>query len=203
VYTALSPDDSQNKKPKSKWVLTKEAFDKLLALFSADPDEAAEKYEAMRRKLRRIFEWKLFPNAEELVDEAITRVARRLDEGEEISNVNGYFRRVAIIVAQENNRPIVRSLSLDDVSEPIAPDPNEDPEKERRLQCLDDCLDKLPIESRTLILKYYSYEQSNKISLRRQLADSLGMPMNALRIRAYRLRRWLETCLEDCLGQLG
>jgi len=190
----LSPTDS-------RWELTKTALDNLLALFSADPDEAAAKYVTMKRKLQRFFEWNLFPNADELVDLAVNRVARKIDEGEKIFNLNGYFRAVAKLIVKEQSRLISRFTSSDDdPPEPPAPDPDEDPDKEQRLKCLDDCLDKLPIESRTLILNYYSYEERNKIGRRKQLAESLGIPMNALRIRAYRLRSLLERCVEDCLA---
>jgi len=192
----LSPTDSQ-------WELNQKALDNLLALFSADPDEAAAKYLVMKRKLQRFFEWNSFPNADELVDLTVNRVARKIDEGEKISNLNGYFRAVAKIIVKEQNRLSNRFPHVDDPSEPPAPDPDEDLEMERRLKCLDDCLEKLPIESRTLILKYYSYEERNKIDRRKQLAESLGIPMNALRIRAYRLRSLLETCIEDCLAQLA
>lgn len=196
----MSPADSPDTK-KAKWELTKEAFDKLLSLFSADQDEAAEKYEAMRRKLQRFFLWKLFQNADELVDEVINRVARRIDEGEKISNLAGYFGSVARNVEQEEYRKIQRTSTLDDIPDPVAPDPEPelDQDKERRLQCLEECLNDLKNESRTLILKYYYYDDRNKIGLRKQLADNLGIPMNALRIRAYRLRGVLEDCVRKCL----
>lgn len=192
----MSPTDSQ-------WRLTQKALDNLLALFSADPDEAAAKYLVMERKLQRFFEWNSFPNADELVDLTVNRVARKIDEGEKITNLNGYFRAVAKLIVKEQNRLSNRFPQVEDPPEPPAPEPDEDLEKERRLKCLDDCLEKLPIESRTLILKYYSYEERNKIDRRKQLAESLGIPMNALRIRACRLRSSLETCMENCLGSLA
>jgi RNA polymerase sigma factor (sigma-70 family) len=196
VNTALSPPDSQDKK-KTEWELTKEALDKLLALFSADPNEALAKYEAMRRRLQRFFEWNGFSNSEDLVDTAITRVAHKLVEGEEISNVNAYFAAVARNIEREENRKKKRAASLDDIPEPAAPEPEPEHGKEKRLQCLDECLDKLSVVNRTLILSYYDAE--NKIDARKKLADSLGIPMNALRIRAYRLRAALEACVKDCL----
>lgn len=157
----------------------------------------------MERKLQRFFEWNSFPNADELVDLTVNRVARKIDEGEKITNLNGYFRAVAKLIVKEQNRLSNRFPQVEDPPEPPAPEPDEDLEKERRLKCLDDCLEKLPIESRTLILKYYSYEERNKIDRRKQLAESLGIPMNALRIRACRLRSSLETCMENCLGSLA
>lgn len=185
-----------------KWVLTKEALDKLLNRFSPDRDEAGRQYEVMRVKLRRFFEWHSCLASEELVDETINRVARRIDEGENILNLKGYFSTVGRLVFMESLRERDRtSVGLDTIPEVPAEAPLEDEQKERRLRCLDTCLDRLPIESRTLILKYYVYERRAKIGLRKQLADGLGIPMNALRIRAYRLRIGLERCVRDCLAQ--
>jgi DNA-directed RNA polymerase specialized sigma24 family protein len=183
-------------------MLTKQAFDELLNHFSPDRYEAGRQYEVMRVKLRRFFEWRSCPAPEELVDETINRVARRISEGENIFNLNGYFSSVARLVFMESLRERDRvSVGLDTIPETAAEVPLEDEQKELRLRCLDSCLDRLPIESRTLILKYYLYERRPKIDLRKQLADGLGIPMNALRIRAYRLRIGLERCVRDCLGQ--
>jgi DNA-directed RNA polymerase specialized sigma24 family protein len=90
---------------------------------------------------------------------------------------------------------------LDEIREPVAPDsPTEEAEqKEHRLSCLDECLDKLPIESSRLILGYYDDEEKAKIA-RRKLAEALGIPLNALRIRAHRIRTVLEECLQQCLA---
>jgi DNA-directed RNA polymerase specialized sigma24 family protein len=35
------------------------------------------------------------------------------------------------------------------------------------------------------------------------MAEQLGIPLNALRIRMYRLRQDLETCILDCTKRLG
>lgn len=156
----------------------------------------------MRVKLHRFYEWRSCRPPEEHVDETINRVARRIDEGENIFNLNGYFFTVARLVFMESLRERERtSVGLDTVAEMPAETPFEDDQKELRLRCLDNCLDSMPIESRTLILKYYLDERRAKIDLRKQLADGLGIPMNALRIRAYRLRIGLERCIRDCLGQ--
>lgn len=197
-------DEAASRTPEvhGKWVLTKEAFDELLNHFSPDRDEAGRQYEVMRVKLRRFFEWRSCLAPEDLVDETINRVARRIQEGENIFNLNGYFSTVARLVFMESLRDRDRgSVGLDTIPETPAEVPLEDEQRERRLRCLDSCLDRLPIESRTLILKYYFYERRAKIDLRKQLADGLGIPMNALRIRAYRLRIGLERCVRDCLGQ--
>ena len=197
-----TPDEPASPTTQGRWILTKQAFDELLNHFSPDRNEAGRQYEVMRVKLRRFFEWRSCLVPEELVDETINRVARRISEGENIFNLNGYFSTVARLVFMESLRDRDRtSVGLDTIPETPAEAPSEDDQMELRLRCLDSCLERLPIESRTLILKYYLYERRAKIDLRKQLADSLGIPMNALRIRAFRLRTGLERCVRDCLGQ--
>ena len=156
----------------------------------------------MRVKLVRYFEWRSCPLAEDLADETINRVARRINEGEKIFNLPGYFSTVARLVFMEWLRERERaSVSLDEIPDVSADQPFEDEQREARLRCLDHCLNKLAIESQTLILKYYLDERRAKIESRRQLAEALGIPLNALRIRAHRIRAVLETCVRDCLAQ--
>lgn len=156
----------------------------------------------MRVKLRRFFEWRSSLDPETLVDETINRVARKIDEGENIFNLPGYFSTVARLVFMESLRARERtSVGLDTIGERPSKVSDEDSQKEIRLRCLDACLDKLPVESRTLILKYYCYERRAKIDLRKELAYGLGIPLNALRIRAYRIRAGLERCVRNCVGE--
>jgi DNA-directed RNA polymerase specialized sigma24 family protein len=62
-------------------------------------------------------------------------------------------------------------------------------------------LKKLSDESRELIVAYYREQQRAKIKLRKELAERLGIPLNALRIRAHRIRAKLEECVVNCLQQ--
>src|SRR5919198_4623480 len=65
---------------KQKKPLTQEAFDYLLAWLDADRERAGEKYERIRRRLIMIFPCRRCPDAEELADETINRVALRAAE---------------------------------------------------------------------------------------------------------------------------
>jgi DNA-directed RNA polymerase specialized sigma24 family protein len=86
---------------KTKWSLTTQAFEKLLNAFSLDREEGAAKYEVIRQKLIRYFEWRSIAQADEYADETINRVARRIDEGQQIENLSGYFYGVARMVSKE------------------------------------------------------------------------------------------------------
>jgi len=51
---------------------------------------------------------------------------------------------------------------------------------------------------RELVVEYYRDGQREKIERRRELAERLGISMNALAIRVFRLRDTLMTCVETC-----
>jgi RNA polymerase sigma factor (sigma-70 family) len=187
-----------------RWVLTTQALDKLLSHFSADRDEAGSQYEMMRIKLVRYFEFRKCASAEDLADETINRVARRMDEGENIFNLPAYFSSVARLVFMEWLRERERTaVPLDDIPERSSEQPFEDEEKEARFLCLDQCLDNLPPEKKTLMLTYFHQEKRARINLRKQLADGLDIPLNALRIRVHRIRIVVENCVRVCMAERG
>jgi RNA polymerase sigma factor (sigma-70 family) len=185
---------------KAKWSLTKEAFDKLLNAFSSDRNEAAAKYEHYRRKLLRFFEWRGIEPADEYADETYNRVARRIDEGQKIDNLISYLYAVARLVFMEALKNRQRApVALDDAPQSMRQRAPEQVEPDARVLCLDRCLDALPPENRTLIIDYYQEERRAKIELRQELADRLNIPLNALRIRAHRIRNTLEQCINQCM----
>ena len=69
---------------------------------------------------------------------------------------------------------------------------------ERRLGCLEMCLDQLPSRQRELLLDYHGGDRH--IERRRALAASLSIPLNALRIRVHRIRTAVEHCVSGCAG---
>lgn len=190
--------DAKRTHHKPKWVMTQTAFDKLLNGFSLDRDEAGRQYERTRTRLFRVFEWSAVGPADELADETFNRVARRIDEGQKIENLIAYIVGVAKIVCKEAQKKYL-PVSLDDAPETrhrITPEPVE---PDVRMQCFDHCLEGLTSERRFLIVEYYQQERRDKIDRRQKLAEHLGIPQNALRIRAHRIRMALENCITQCL----
>ena len=182
--------------------LTSQAFIRLLERLGSDEDEAAEKYEDLRHTLIRSFEWRGAPFPEEHADETFNRLARKLDEGVEIRNIGEYAYTVARLVWLEALKgDHKRNTPLDEIQhEPVAIDTlSEKAEKEVRLNCLDDCLDALPPDSRDLIMEYYVDEKRGRIDRRRDLAQRLGLRRDALANRSQRLRDKLEQCVTRCL----
>jgi len=193
---------------KKDWVLTQDAFNTLLACLDPDHDHAGRKYENIRRGLITFFECRGSSYPEDHADETINRVARRLTEGKQIyvENAASYFYGVARNVLKEHwEAPAQAPSALESL--PPSKNPSEDPshlderqlERERReqqLESLEHCLEGLASHDRSLISEYYRGETSAKIQNRKSLAERLGVPLNALRIRALRIRERLENCVE-------
>lgn len=187
---------------KTKWSLTQVAFEKLLNSFSSDRDEAGAQYEIIRRKLVRFFEWRAIESADDHADETINRVARRIDEGQTIENLKSYFYGVARMVFMEALKERERApIALDDAPASLAQKAPEYVEPEPQDLCFDLCMASLSDYNRTLITEYYREERRAKIELRLELADRLQIPLNALRIRAHRIRLSLEKCITNCLQE--
>ena len=185
-----------------KWTPTPQSFEKLLAAFDADPAKAGKIYEQVRVKLLRYFEWNGVADADRYADVTLDRVMRRLDEGEIVANIMPYIFTVASFVKREAWKEEERLRKAEAEIKKTAevtqhPVVSENP----RQFCFDRCLNTLPVETRKLMLDYYSEEGSAKIRLRKEMAKRLGIEMNALRIRAHRIRTGLESCVKNCIAQ--
>jgi DNA-directed RNA polymerase specialized sigma24 family protein len=190
---------------KPKWVLTPEAFDRLLSWLDSNREQAGERYEEIRSGLTRRFRQLGCVESEELANETIDRVARKLPDI--IATYEGdptpYFFSVAYYVHMEYlRRPAVVQF------DPAGPSPadlrtlpqvfNDD---ESIDACLSRCLEKLAQQSREMILTYYKGERQVKIRLRKELADRMGIKVTNLRLRAQKIRGELKKCMLECLGQ--
>jgi DNA-directed RNA polymerase specialized sigma24 family protein len=179
------------------------AWAALLTSLDDDPASAARAYEALRAKLVALFSWKGCSDAPALADQVFDRVARKLDAGERIEadNPARYVVGVARRVYLETVKAEVRQRrALDRAAAAGRPDPDEARNTEARLRMLEACLQTLSDDQRTVVLRYHEGSGHARIERRRQLAEELGVPINALRIRLHRLRGQLETCVRDKLA---
>lgn len=190
---------------KRDYVITQESFDGLLCWLDANREQAAQKYEKIRIRLIKIFACRGCGEADYLADETINRVTVKVDSI--ASSYSGdpalYFYGVAQKVHLEylRSRPVLQE-PLDSGREPRSINVTEsDTDIEQEYICLDRCMDQLPRESRHLVLEYYREEKRAKINRRRKLADELGIAVNALRIRAHRIRLQLQQCVQSCLQE--
>jgi RNA polymerase sigma factor (sigma-70 family) len=183
--------------------LTQNSFDQLLMWLDADREQAARKYEDIRHSLIKILVWNGCYEAEDLADETIDRVTRRVPEL--IDSYEGdpksYFYAVAKRLLKEWYRR--QACELPPQTE-VAPSPemsSEAAEAERLYECTDLCLRQLSDADRQLILLYYQKDKQAKIDARKQLASDLNIGLNALRVKVHRLRAVLHECIERCLGR--
>ncbi|HBB97518.1 MAG TPA: hypothetical protein DC054_19220 [Blastocatellia bacterium] len=186
--------------------LREQTFRRLLAWLDQGVDTNGQSYLAIRERLLGYFDRKNCLNADELADETLNRVARRLDEeGGKIETETPakYCYIVARFVFMEYLRANEKEIAaLDSVSRQANVMSNEDRDrKEKMLECLDHCAAKLESSQRDLIFGYYVGEQRVKIKNRHSLAQTLGITVNALSIRACRIRDKLEGCVKECASR--
>jgi DNA-directed RNA polymerase specialized sigma24 family protein len=173
--------------------LTQEAFDSLLAFLGPNAEAAAETYEEIRRRLLKIFTCRGCASPEDLVDDCIDRVAAKAAElktryeGDPRLYFYGVARRVFLESVKKRHKPVP------------PPPPDSGDEREQELECLDRCIEALPAEQAQFIRDYYRNEKGAKIQHRKELAERAGIEMNALRIRAHRIRARLSECVKVCV----
>ncbi len=186
---------------KSEWTLSAEALARFLAGLDSNSDRAGEKYESLRLTLMKFFDWRGARFPEELADETINRVIRKIDEGETFRDLPTYCHGVARLVLLEKLKgPESKRADFETLPPATLVAPEREEEDERQ-DCFEGCLKELPAESRQLILQYYSDEKREKISRRLAMAERLGIPLNALRSRAQRVRNRLEECVNGCMNK--
>ncbi len=160
-------------------------------------DSGGRSYVDIHARLVAYFARKGCAIPDELADETLTRVARRLEEEGSITNVvpAQYCYIVARFVLLEHLRSAGRNRAtvLYDIRAPAR-----DVDAERRdtnLARLDECLARLTPDDRDLIVAYYAGDGPSRVVARTDLAARLGVSANALTIRASRLRERLRACL--------
>jgi DNA-directed RNA polymerase specialized sigma24 family protein len=174
-----------------------------------DPDRtrAGERYERIHNKLTTIFAARGGAFPEEMADDCINRVTQKVPEL--IHSYEGepelyFYGVVKFILLEWSRRP--RPAELDNMGQNIPGveihATGESVAKvEGHFACLEKCLGQLAESSRELVLEYYQQDKKAKIDHRAALANRLGIAVNALRIRAHRIRQVLEKCVLQCINQ--
>jgi len=181
-----------------------ESFEEILAWLDPDREAAATMYVQLRYDLANIFKWRACSDPEGLTDEVFDRVAKKVHEVRPtyVGDPRLYFRAVANNVVRENLKKAKTQVSLDDdeLPEPITTKCEEDDTLDME-ECLQSCLPKLSPKNRKLIVAYYANEKQAKIDNRSELAQQLGISVETLRVKVYRIRVSLQECIERCLDR--
>jgi hypothetical protein len=183
-------DSSRRKKD---WAMTQDAFNKLLACFDPDRKIAAKEYERVYRTLLRFFEHRGCAIPDELADKTIDRVGKKVDEGEQIQDLNNFFYGVARFILKENFEEY-KNKGITSQSVPFSiTEHSEDSEK---MEWLRKCLKKLSSKDRDLIIEYYQGEKKEKKGRRKGLVEQSRTNPNAMRVRIHRIKVRLKECCD-------
>ena len=187
---------------------TELAFNRLLEWLDDGVESHGARYVEIRRRLVSYFERRNRPCADDLADETLNWIGRTLEQSGVIATrpPARYCYVVARFVLLEDYRRERRHVRLDAPWFPrawtgchIAVKPDaESAIREHCLDCLDRCLLELRPDQRELVVDYYRTTRQPRIEARRAMANRLGITMNALGIRVYRIRGSLMACVELC-----
>jgi DNA-directed RNA polymerase specialized sigma24 family protein len=190
---------------KKHWIPSERSFGALLAWLDGDVDSGGERYLEMRRRLSAYFERRKCDCPDDLADDTLNRVARRLEEVG--GRTDGPPARYCYIVAKfvfleylraRDTGPRDASTHPQRLESGVGVVSLEPDGQQQRLACFERCLDKLPPHERELILEYYTRGEGRTADCRRALAARFDLTMNALAIRACRIRDTLEACVRSC-----
>jgi RNA polymerase sigma factor (sigma-70 family) len=182
----------------------------MLAWLNPDRELAASMYVQLRHDVARIFIWNRCTDPEGLTDEVFERVTRKVHNLRQTYDGDPrlFFYGVARNLVKETAKKLKTHVSLDDSgarlrsrAQVVADE--EEESVHAREHCLQLCLKQLSTEQRQLILDYYVLEKQGKISHRVRIAQQLGLSVETLRVRVYRIRVTLEECIERCLDVKG
>jgi hypothetical protein len=175
-------------------------FDALLQRLNADEAKGGFGYEALRRRLILYLRRHEPVEAEALTDEALDRLARRLEEGAAITDSALFAFGIAkLIVLEARARNTRRDAALRDPQFAAATE-DEDVVDPVLVTALQECLRHIGRRGADLLFAYYRDDDARRIRTRRSLAMALGISLNTLRNRALRLREALEACVRKRTG---
>jgi len=185
--------------------LSQDDFDLLLKWFGPDRDASAKKYLEAHERLTRLFRFNGCNRPEDLADEVMDRIAKKPPA---LDNPNVH---IAVLLGYARNvlREHWRERTLVGEERDINEKPSvagETAIKEISGRCLDGCLERLGEADRRFVLEYHKYEPGGKITHRKAMAEKRQTTLNALRLKASRLKSLVATCVKRCVhsdGRIG
>jgi DNA-directed RNA polymerase specialized sigma24 family protein len=182
--SVVPESDPQISRGRKRWELDRAGWDTLMTALAPDRELAGHKYEELRRRLTDLFAWEGCELPDQLADEALNRLARKLTEGVSIPHLDRYAFGIARFLVQEDLRARRgRQAALRQF-----PNQNAAGRSASMVAALEECLAGLPDANRRLIERYYADDRA-------KLARELGISVNALRNRALRIREELFECV--------
>ena len=181
--------------------LSDTAFNALLERLSEEGPSPQVVYETLRKRLISYLRLHVPAQADALADEALDRMARRVHEGTPVQNVYLYALGIARLLVRESRTRMTREDIAARDATLFKDDAIDVATREALDAALRSCMQGLPAGGAELIVEYYSAGSGAiRIEHRRQIAERLGVGLNALRNRALRLRDMLESCIRQRLA---
>ncbi len=180
-----------------QWTLSQSSFDNFLTTLDSNRERAGQKYETLRIRLVKFFEWRTCQFPDDLADETLDRVIKKVGSGEQINDHVNYAYGVARLLYLETVKKQTKEQAVV-INMPVK-NSTDDNEEDTQLNCLERCLQTLSENRRRMILHYYRDDKQAKIDYRKQLAEKFELSPNALRIKTLRIRTKLEECVFKCL----
>jgi hypothetical protein len=173
----------------------REGLKSLLAALGDSPAAAGQHYEQLRAKLIFFFTRKALDGPEDLTDEVLDRIGRRLSEGLAMVSVDAFALGVARHVAQEQTPIRNRVETVDPIFFHNVPAVSTTSREDERIVYLERCLRRLPSFDSQLLKGYYLSDGGSAIRARRNMAERLGVSPGTLRQKVFLIRRRLLECV--------
>jgi RNA polymerase sigma factor (sigma-70 family) len=174
------------------------------SVFGSDSQSIVELFELLRGKMVIFFEVRCCLDPEELADETLERVMKKLCAGTEVTDLVRYSYGVARNIFHEYlrkekaKRKYVEAQQHRFGTHPEEEEPDA-AEREQRRKCQEGCLARLKEQGRWLLSEYYRFRGQPKLDHRQKMADQLNISRETLRLRVFHLKQKLKKCVDDCL----
>ncbi len=173
-----------------------EDFARFLKLLSPDTEEAGRLYVRLQKKLVGFFSLKGVSDPGDAAADTIDRAVLRIAAGADVPDVERYCFGIARNIVKERSRILQRENSafhkfIEDLSNSSAG------QVERIYNILKPCFEQLDGEEQQLLLTYcHEIQGRARTEHRRQLAETMEMTVQTLRVRVTRLRNRLTECVQ-------
>jgi hypothetical protein len=180
-----------------RWQLTQATLLCLLHALDTQESLAVERYQRLHERLTFFFMRHRCFHPEELADTVINRLARKLADGETISNIEAYALGVARMVEREDRTKSIREqMSYAELQRNGLNAEATTIDKEIALDKMEKQFAALPESSQRMLSQYHHGRGLARIRQRQKIADDLGISITTLRKRVFDLQNRLRLDLK-------
>jgi RNA polymerase sigma factor (sigma-70 family) len=172
---------------------SKASIPALLTALGKTPEESGLEYERLRSKLILFFSRRILQFPEDLADEALDRLARRIVEGTVIDSIPAFALGIGRHLALEQMKNRSETMEADFWDNVPAPSATQSSEEE--IARMERCLKTLRPDEARLLRGYYLETEGASMKTRGKLAKRLGISANTLRQRVFLARQRLRDCM--------